>query len=243
MFVCCFSPALRQPWWQALPAAEPTATTGVDLAKPLSRAAGKARPAEGGCGGKRQQPQRKGCLFTLGHRHARTEATGHGPSRSVWRVTARGWSVQGVGAVVSAGRGAGARLWRWLAGEVAPGFGKKGWGEPQLSVARLDCSVWVSSGCSGASSHVCSPSCSTLVEQWWEISGSCCSGQEAGRVPRGPALPARPQLSEPKRLQPCGRPACSVILLLCLPRAHMGQSGWLEVPLWHRDNCHPSMAT
>lgn len=43
-----------------------------------------------------------------------------------------------VGAVVSAGRGAGAQLWQYVAKEVAPGFGKEGRGEPQLSVVQLD---------------------------------------------------------------------------------------------------------
>lgn len=44
LFVSCSSPALCQPWWEAVLAAEPAATTGLDLAEALSPVV--AQPAQ-----------------------------------------------------------------------------------------------------------------------------------------------------------------------------------------------------
>lgn len=62
---------------------------------------------------------------------------GCGPSRSVWRATERGRSVRGVGAVVSAGRGAGPQLWQCVAEEWPLGLERRD-GESLSSVVQLD---------------------------------------------------------------------------------------------------------
>lgn len=162
----------------AVPATEPAVTAGVGLAEALSPAASAALPAEGSCSDERHQPWRRGCLFTLGH-----------SLQGMGQAAGSGEGLREEGAVVSASRGAAAWLWRWVAGELTPGFGKEGWGVPWLSAVRLGCSAWISSNCCRSCCHVCSPSCSTLMEH--------------GGKPMAPAAPHK-GLGGPQRCCSCG---------------------------------------